>query len=157
MDSEVSSPEPRTAVVYCREGTYFVRAHLITDDFEVEAGVVSIPARADGDEELGVAVQDALAQYKLRVGGISDDEIAQFLNELLTSANVRSFSQFARSASAIEVEEDGGVLRVIPMLNGDPNGGFESRRDAAVEVRDPSPVRLGAIVRDQLSYEQRQG
>jgi hypothetical protein len=145
--------EPRSATVFRREETYFVRGQLITDDFDVEAGVVSLPAHPDGDEDLGVAVRDALAGSTVRSGGISDDEVARLLKELLVSAKVRSYAEFARSTQAVAVEESAGVIRIIPMTNLGPRGGFEHREEDAVEVHSSDPARLGATVRECLDSE----
>jgi hypothetical protein len=149
--------ETRSATVFRREGTYFVRGQLITDDFDVEAGVVSLPPHPDGDEDLDVAVQAALENYTVRSGGISDDEVAGLLKELLVSAKVRSYSAFARSTCAVEVEESGGVIRIIPMTNLGPKGGFEHREDDALGVRSSDPARLGAAVRECLDSEATRG
>ena len=103
---------------------------------------------ACSDLEFGTAVKAALDASSSDVP--HPRSWAGLLDPLLKLAGVKSWSAFAKTASCVEIEEDGGKVSIIPTKNLGVRDGFQAERVRAATTHRDALAELGALMRQML-------
>jgi len=102
------------------------------------------------DARLGTAVLDGLAASTQGIGPPDPKGPSPFA-PVLKVLGIRSFSQFAAGACAVNIERRGTGITVTPTVNGGSQRGFVPQPGMAIPAVAESPSRLGAAVRSALA------
>jgi hypothetical protein len=103
----------------------------------VEGGPVAVAPRSASPERLGAVVRDVLELSTTRTPDRADT------SELLRAFGVRSYRALMQRAEAIDVEALADELRVTPMVNEGPSGGFSWSDEAVRLPPDADATQLG--------------
>lgn len=138
----------KRATVYRRQGKYFVHALSSTTD-GIWILCEPIFALLEGEESatLGRRVAAALDGSHENVPPRSWKGL---LTPLLALSGVRSWTAFSRSATCVDIDEEGGRVALVPMISLGPKEGF--RHDTANQIfttRDDL-ARLGSLIAETL-------
>ena len=137
----------KRASIYKRKSAVFVHAQSQTTAgvwiFARPCVVLSI----DDKEAVGRAIRSALEGSEINVPHPSPS--TRLGGPLYDMAGVKGWAAFAKGAAAVEVEEHGSLLAVIPMKNLGPQKGFvpDTPGQVVLEGSDPG---LGAVVLEIL-------
>jgi hypothetical protein len=139
----------RCATAYLRQHVFFVHSLSKTTD---GVWIFTEPCLGfDGsasDYDLGKAVADVLDYSKINVR--HPTVWTGLFDPVLKLANVRSWSQFVRSATCAELAVEDDQYSIVPTTNLGPNDGFEPRASETVRLRGASIEKLGAGLRTVL-------
>jgi hypothetical protein len=97
-------------------------------------------ARLD-TERIAEAVRKVLAASRPLIDEPPDD----VMDALYTMAGVRTWTAFVRGTRLLSLEQNGGVIELIPCRNGGGREGFQSIEGRAIKVPEASDA-LGAVV-----------
>lgn len=137
----------RAATVYRREGRYFLHAlSRTTDGLWMLCDPVLTASEGEGAETLGRKIVAALDGSRIDVPPRTGKGL---LAPLLAISGVRSWAAFAKSATCVEIEEEGGRITLVPTRNLGPKGGFEHLTDLAFATLD-DPAQLGVLTAEVL-------
>lgn len=139
----------RRATVYRRNKQFLVHASSRTADgvWILWQPCLAIPERSHG-QEIGQAIRAALDGSKMNVP--PPQTWKGLLDPLLALAGVKAWSTFSKSASCVEVEDDGSRITLIPTRNLGPDKGFQADTSRQI-VPEPGSNALGAAVRKLLT------
>jgi hypothetical protein len=142
----------KRANVYHRKGRYFVHASSRTTD---GVWIVWEPSFSvhedDGAAQLGLAIVAALDGSQSGVPHPSDWR--GVLSPLLALSGVKSWATFRKSATCVEVEEEGVRVGLVPARNLGADGFEATSTDHVFTTRD-DPARLGALAMEILRAAQ---
>lgn len=111
-------------------------------DFEL------LPPESTDAESLGLTI----ARYLSRDASAFVGRQGEGMSALLMALKLRSFGQYVKGLSSVEIERDGDSnVRAIPMENAGPREGLLPREDAARSLRSGYTMpELGALVLEFL-------
>ncbi len=107
------------------------------------------------DADLGQAVLRTLEGTRFDLRHPEQYEWKGVVQPLLDLAGTHSYSAFARGAVECQVKEEGGLLRLTPMVNLGGSEGFEENTALAFTIpASSSPEEVGAAVRKALDLSE---
>lgn len=101
-----------------------------------------------GPCELGQAIVAGLDGSRLGVPHPSDWKAV--LSPLLALGGVKFWATFCKSATCVEVEEQGERVAIVPTRNLGVDGGFEAASTNRVFTTRDDPTRLGGVAAEIL-------
>jgi hypothetical protein len=130
--SDAAQERLRLAGIYRRMGKDYVTASSRTSDgFWLEEGPVDVVNVGD-DAALASAVRSALSRSTHGIRAPKD--WSRHVNRVVEAAGLKRFSAFAKGTAHVDVEEDGGRLRIKPFRNGGSREGYVSLEDQALDI-----------------------
>lgn len=120
--------------------------------WETQDWVRELPAGAD-DSALGAAVEEALR----RSGEGHRESRAERFAAQLRAAGVKSWSQYVRGLSAVQVEREGADVKVLPQRNRGARQGLHELPEHAENLSQPDSAALGSAVKRGLERSSEAG